>query len=325
MYDAVPSLLSTTVRLSAFPDGSVDRFRHVHGPAEDDGRLTVTEFRDRLPGNLAREFEIRTVAVEAGGQAVNAAQQAHALGDDVRLDGFLDDPRLEFPFETHSFGPPADVEIHQFPDGDVIYVEESPAFTDWQHGAFESVPAADAYVCGNWTSMPGQTDALRALAEAVSGVVVIDPGNVAARPAAARRGFADAMGTLDGPADVVLSVNGRELSAMADALGVPGDPEPVRAAAAVSVVVVHRRESATVAARDGPAALEVPNLAIDAPARHTGGGDRFSAGFAHGLAVGGDPGAAAALGNTCASYYVETGETGTSEDLTAFLSDRGLT
>lgn len=322
MYDAVPSLLSAAVRLSAFPDGSVDRFRRVFGP--DGRRLSQAEFRERLTGARSRELTLHTRAVEAGGQAVNAAQQAHALGDDVRLDGHLDDDRLAFPFETHSFGPPADVDVHEFTDGDVMYVEGDAAIADWTHEAFETVPDADAYLCGNWASVDGMNDSLRALTGELEGVFVFDPGNVAARSTADVRDCAAALGTLEASADVAVSVNDRELAAMADALGVDHDPAAVRDAAAVSVVVRHESAAATVATRAAAEVQEVPNLETADAVRHTGGGDRFSAGFAHVLAAGGDAAEAAALGNACASYYVTRGQTGTAKDLRSFLDDHEL-
>lgn len=320
MYDAVPSLLSISVRLSAFPDGSVDRFRRVYAP--DGRRFSMAAFRERLADARSRELTLRTRAVEPGGQAVNAAQQADALGDDVRLDGHLDHDRLGFPFETHSFGPPADVEVHEFADGDVMYVEGEEAIAAWTHEAFETVPEADAYVCGNWASVDGMNESLRALAGDVEGKFVFDPGNVAARSASEVRDCVDALGTLERSADVAVSVNGRELSVMADALGVDDEPAAVREAAAVSYVVRHESAAATVSSRAASGVQVVPNLETRDAVRHTGGGDRFSAGFAHGLAAGGDASEAAALGNACASYYVTSGETGTAEELRAFLADR---
>jgi fructose-1-phosphate kinase PfkB-like protein len=69
----------------------------------------------------------------------------------------------------------------------------------------------------------------------------------------------------------------------------------------------------------------VPNLATDGTTRNTGGGDRFTAGFAHDLAAGGEVGAAAALGHCCASYHVTRGETGTAAALEALLAGGGAT
>lgn len=320
MYGAVPSLLSASVRLSAFPDGSVDTFRRVYGP--DGERLSTAAFRERLGDARSRELAVRTRVVAPGGQAVNAALQAHALGDAVRLDGFLDDERLSFPFETNSFGSPADVDVHEFTDGDLMYVEGDDAIADWRPAAFETVPDADAYVCANWATVDGMPDALRALAGDVDGVFVFDPGDVSGRSRPEARNCLDALGALDGRAAVAISCNGPELESLAAAAGVAAGPESVRDAAGVAAVVRHEREAATVATRDESGTVTVPNLETPEPVTHTGGGDRFSAGFAHGLAAGGTPGAAAALGNCCASYYVTTGETGTAAALRAFLADR---
>jgi len=70
----------------------------------------------------------------------------------------------------------------------------------------------------------------------------------------------------------------------------------------------------------------MPNLATDGTTRNTGGGDRFTAGFAPDLAAGGgaDP-AAAAIGDCRASYQVTHGETGTAAALEAFLAGGGAT
>lgn len=68
----------------------------------------------------------------------------------------------------------------------------------------------------------------------------------------------------------------------------------------------------------------MPNLATDGTTRNTGGG-RFTAGFAHDLAAGGEVGAATALRNCGASYHVTHGETGTAAALEAFLAGVGAT
>jgi hypothetical protein len=51
------------------------------------------------------------------------ARQAQTIGDDIRPDGHLEDPRLEFPFATRPFGTPAAVHVHEVPTGDLLYVE----------------------------------------------------------------------------------------------------------------------------------------------------------------------------------------------------------
>lgn len=317
MYDAVPSLVEPTVRVAAFPDGSVDTFQRVR--AKDGQRLSKAAFREAIVEGRPQGFHIDTHAIEAGGQAVNAAQQAHALGDDVRLDGCLDDDRFAFPFETHSFGDPSAVSIHEFSDGDLTYAEVSDDVADWTHEDFETVPDADAYVCGNWASVDGMTDSLTALADRLEGrILVFDPGDLTTAPAAEIRDCFAALTTLDDAVDVAVSVNGRELTAIADALAVADDVRAVRDDAGVFAVVRHEADAAAAATRADDAVVE--NFDPNGPLRQTGGGDRFSAGLAHGLAVGGDIGPAVALGNCCASYYVATGTTGTADDIAAMAA-----
>ena len=319
MYDAVPSLVEATARVAAFPDGSVDTYQRVR--ASDGTWLSKEAFRDAIVGTRSQGFRLDTHAVESGGQAVNAAQQAHALGDDVRLDGCLDDERLTFPFETHSFGDPSLVTVHEFADGDITYADISDDVADWSHEAFETVPEADAYVCGNWASVDGMTDTLGALADRLDGgVFVFDPGDLTTAPAEEIRACTAALGRLDDAVDVAVSVNGRELTAIADALAVEDDVRSVRDETEVFAVVRHEADAAAAATRAGE--VVVDNFDPNGPTRRTGGGDRFSAGLAHGLAVGGDIGPAVALGNCCASHYVATGTTATADDIASLAAEQ---
>jgi sugar/nucleoside kinase (ribokinase family) len=324
MYEAVASLVDERFLVAAFPDGSVDAYVPVR---DDDGeRLSTAAFRDRVADGSSGTFRLGGRTVEPGGQAVNAARQAHAIGDDVRLDGCLDDDRLTFEFETHSFGAPSHVDVHRFADAEVVYAAVSDDVAGWSHEDFGSLPEADAYVCGNWASVDGMTASLRGLADRLDDaeradpvVFVFDPGDWTAAPPEALRECAAALEALDGTVDVAVSVNGRELVALADALGVDDESGAVRHEARVSAVVRHEADAAAGATQGGECSVQTPD--IDDVARRTGAGDRFGAGLAHGLAAGADLGAALALGNCCASYYVDTGETGTGERLAAFADE----
>lgn len=319
MYDDVPSILETRRRVAAFPDGSVDV--HVRISDGDGEWLRTDAFLERVSHARSPTVHVERRGLEPGGQAVNAARQAHALGDDVRLDGCLDDPVLELPFETHSHGEPSRIDVHAFADDDVTYVTVSDDVAGWTHESFESVPSADAYVCCNWTSVDGMTGSLAALSDRLEGgVFVFDPGDWSAAGDDSLRRCTAALSALDDAVKVVVSVNGRELDALADALDVEADPGPVRSVAGVSGVVRHETGAAAGATRDGR--VEVPNLDVSDPVRRTGAGDRFDAGLAHGLAAGDDLEVALALGNCCASHYVATGTTGTADDLAALVRER---
>ncbi|MFT4882556.1 MAG: sugar/nucleoside kinase (ribokinase family) [Natronomonas sp.] len=319
MYDAVPSLLEDFPRLAAFPDGSLDVYSRVHDAGGN--RLSKAAFRKRLTGARSRAFRLEERLVEPGGQAVNAARQADAFGDEVRLDGCLDHHRLDLDFETHSHGRPSRIHIHEFTDGDLTYAAISEDVADWTPEAFETIPDADGYFCGNWVSVDEMSESLRTLASLLDGVaLVFDPGNLTTSDPAAVRDLVDALGTLDAGIDTSLSINDRELAAFADALGVDTEEAAVRREIGISSVVVHEKEAARAAYEGGT--TTVPNLVIDRTTRNTGGGDRFGAGLLHGLAVGADFDAALALGNACASYYVATGETGTKDELVEFVDSR---
>lgn len=312
MYDDVPSIVEAEPRVAAFPDGSVDAHVRIH---DSDGEwLPMATVIDRISEDRSTTVHAERQGLEPGGQAVNAAGQAYALGDDVRLDGCLDHEVLALPFETRSDGEPSRIDVHAFADGDVTYASVSDDVAGWTHESLEPVPSADAYVCGNWVSVDGMTESLAALSDHLDGeVFVFDPGDwTAARDDALRRCTA-ALSELDDALPVYVSVNGGELGALADALDVEAEPGPVRSAAGVSGVVRHETAAATGATRDER--LEVPNLDVSHTRRRTGAGDRFDAGLAHGLAAGSDLGPALALANCCASYYVATGTTGTAGEL----------
>lgn len=312
VYDDVPAMLEAEPRVAAFPDGSVDA--HVRIRDRDGELLTRGAVLNRISTGRSTTVHAERRGLEPGGQAVNAARQAHALGDDVWLDGCLDHEVLALPFETRSHGEPSRIDVHAYEDGDVTYASISDDVAGWTHESLEPVPSADAYVCGNWASVDGMTGSLAALSDRLDGdVFVFDPGDWTAAGEDPLRRCTAALSVLDDALPVYVSVNGEELGALADALDVADEPCRVRSAAGVTGVVRHETAAAAGATRDDR--LEVPNLDVSDPTRRTGAGDRFDAGLAHGLAASGNLAAALALANCCASYYVATGTTGRADEL----------
>lgn len=312
VYDDVSSIVEAESRVAAFPDGSVDAHVRIRDP--DGEWLPKAAVLEGISECRSPTVHAERRGLEPGGQAVNAARQAHALGDDVRLDGCLDHEVLALPFETRSHGEPSRIDVHAFADGDVTYASVSDDVAGWTHESLEPVPSADAYVCGNWVSVDGMTGSLAALSDRLEGdAFVFDPGDWTTAGEDALCRCTAALSELDDVLPVYVSVNGEELGAMADALDVDEEVGPVRSAAGVSGVVRHETAAAAGATRDDR--LEVPNLDVSDPVRRTGAGDRFDAGLAHGLAAGGDLAPALALANCCASYYVATGTTGTADEL----------
>jgi len=333
MYAEVADRLEDVapVAVTALPDGSVDTFYHV---LDAGGRVTSRERFGELVASGAKSFRVEPRRSQPGGQAVNMALQADALGDEVRLFGHLGDDQFPFPFpfEAVSMGEPVRVSVLSFEERDLLLSEASADIVRWTVEDLRTVGGVDALrtdavCCGNWASLPGLTDALHAVAEQAAGdTFVLDPGDLTGVGPERARAVADALGALAGSYEVVLSANRAEVEHLADRLNVDADGgaavvESVRHAAGIAGVVRHGVSEAVAATPEGE--HTVPNLETHDPVTATGGGDRFSAGLAHARAAGWSWREALALGNACASYHVEHGESGSSEALAAYVRARG--
>ncbi len=339
-YDALVDRLEndeTKRTVTTVPDGSVDSYYAIsHGGDPIEDRQTLGR---KIADGETESFQIERDSREPAGQAVHMALQADALGDDVTTIGHLEEPAFdELPFETVSMGSPSEITVFPLEDDDIIFSRRSPDFGDWSLETLRAaVPSltdhlsADAICWGNWALLEGTTDVLAGLADATGDIgidgdaFVLDPGPVSVRSQAAVRELLETLGDLEATTDVLYSVNRAELEYTADAIGVTDIDEDsdierlaaVREVAGITGAIVHAQDiAALVTATDE---LVVPTLDVDTPRRRTGAGDRFSGAFATGYARGWEPAVALALGNCCASYYVENGATGDRNDLLGFL------
>ncbi len=333
-YQRLASRLAgdVTPAVSTLPDGSVDRYCRLSAGALDPIERRTTFARETRVESR-KTFGLQPERVEPGGQAVNTAQQVHALGGDATCYGHLEAPVFDdVPFDTVSMGEPAVVNVLDFEDEDLLLVEHSPDITDWSLAdldavaPLDSVFGVDAVACSNWVSTPGMADAFDALGERSLPRVpfVFDPGDVVGSTRNSHRELRSAVGALQSTFDVVLSCNRRELQALAAAL--PEPPEPpvtdrdrvtaLRSAMEISALVKHGAGEALAATGDGVVAVENPTVEDQ---RQTGGGDRFAGGLAVGLGADWSWEVALACGNACASHYVATTETPTAAELRAWL------
>jgi len=328
----LPTLLADPpdVSVTCLPDGSVDRRYEVEDAAGHvESRAALGE---RIASGRAKSFLVDHETTEPGGQAVNAARQAHALGADTTLYGHLDHAVFDaLACETHSMGRPADVAVLEFTDDAVMFTEESPDVDAWTLDALRAVEAdlsrpfgADAVAWLNWTSTDHGTAALREFARVAgddAGWLVLDPGDVTVREPSAVPGLLDALATVE--RDVAVSVNDEELAFLADAIGAPAGRaarlDAVRERANADVVVLHGEDEAVAATPDG--VVRRPNPRVEA-VRYTGAGDRFSAALAYALAADWSVEAALALGNAAATYYVAHAESGDPAALADWAAER---
>ncbi|ESP89946.1 PfkB family carbohydrate kinase [Candidatus Halobonum tyrrellensis] len=312
--------------LATLPDGSVDRHCTLAG---GDGAFDRRAALGRaLVDGDPSTFALSVDSVEPGGQAVNAAQQLHALGSDVTCYGHLDHPVFDdLDFETASMGSPASVCAFDFDEGDVMVVDRTDddwALADLRRVAdpgLAGVFDVDAVCWSNWSSAPAMGAAFHELGreELPRVPFVFDPGGLDGVGAEGVEALRDAIASLGSTFDVVYSVNRAELRATAATL--PGPPavdddarlDAVREATGVTAAVVHATDEAVVATADRRTTVE--SLDVDRVARHTGGGDHFSGGLAYALANGWAWDVALACGNACAAHYVETADHGSVDDI----------
>ena len=327
--------------VSTLPDGSVDRYCRLSAGALDPVERRTTFVREAESAGR-KGFGLDPERVEPGGQSVNAAQQAHALGADAACYGHLDDPEPDrdifgaLPFETASMGQPAIVNVLDFDDDDLLLVEASPDLREWELADLRAVAplpvvfGTDAVACSNWVSTPGMADAFHEIgaAEIPRIPFVFDPGDVLGSDLADHRELREAVGAVGESVDAVLSVNRSELHAIAAALPEPpSEPDDearvsaVREAFDAAAVVKHGKEEALAATEGG--VVRVNNPVVE-DRRQIGGGDRFAGGLAVALGAGWDWPVALACGNACASHYVATGETASATALREWLAGRGL-
>lgn len=335
-YDALRARLSSGLDcrdIVTLPDGSVDRYYAVTDATGD--RIPTQEaFADLLANGAVRSLRLEPQSVRPGGEAVNTATQVHALGQDVRLYGHLDDPQLgSFPFPTVSMGAPATVHILTFDREELMLSVESPDIRTWTLAELFATSGVDpddwvddeVVVIQNWVGFPEMTDALRDLAEVALGesTVVFDPGDVTEVSDEAIEGLCEALSAVGDVARVVLTANDDELARIADVLGIDAsgtDRElQLRAEFGVAAVVRHH-EARAVAAAD--AVTTVENFEAERTTRRAGAGDRFDGGLAVGLAADLSWAETLALGNSCATHYVETDRTATTEDIVELLESR---
>jgi sugar/nucleoside kinase (ribokinase family) len=155
--------------------------------------------------------------------------------------------------------------------------------------------------------------------------LVFDPGDIVGSKPEGLESLHRAIAALQDTFDVVYNANREEIRATAAILSDPPDDDrdrlvAIRKATGIKAVVMHARTEAVAATTDG--ITTVANLRVDRPERHTGGGDRFTGGLGYGLSNEWDWELALACGNACAARYVETGDTGTIDDIIEFVDSR---
>jgi sugar/nucleoside kinase (ribokinase family) len=317
------------------PFDSIAEFgRRIQAAAGQSTNFELYPRREKLGGN----GPIMAGALLALGAQVTCAG---AFGRSVIHPVFADLARRA---RLVSLAEPARTTAIEFPDGKIMLGvtqsldEITPAGLAAAFGGDglrDALAAADLVVLGNWTMVPHMTEVYADLTERVLPSVPSRPDRLFYADLAdpGKRSAADLLGALAALARferfgrVALGLNLSEARQVAAALGLAPEPESaeglkavaakIRARFDLTAVVVHPKESAACATREGSWWVAGPYTAQ--PLISTGAGDHFNAGFAAGQLLGLGPESSLALGTTASGLYVRTGRSPAVADVENFL------
>jgi len=344
------------VGLDGFVDTIVTPVALRSGQGEDFTPIaTIADFGRRILGAAGKStnIELYPRMEKLGGNGPIMAHALLAQGAPVTYVGALGAPALHPVFgdfarqaRVVSLCGPATTTAAEFSDGKIMLgqmksldgitaagIEAAFGAAAWR----EALGAADLVALVNWTMIPHMTAIFDDLVARVLPQAAAKPDRIfffdLADPE--KRSAADLVRALETIARfgrfgrVTLGLNLKEAQQVAAALGfAPGTEcehglralaESIRARLDLATVVVHPKESAACATRDGTWWIPGPYAAR--PRITTGAGDHFNAGFVAGQLVGLSPEACLATGVSTSGHYVRTAQSPSAADLETFLSN----
>jgi sugar/nucleoside kinase (ribokinase family) len=331
-----PVALRTAQGESFTPFATITEFgQRVLGAA---GKSVNIEFYPRLE-KLGGNGPIMANALLAQGAAVT---YIGALGQDVIHPVFAS---LAERARVISLCAPAHTTAVEFTDGKLMLgtmrsldeiTPEKIAAVMGAEAYRAAVDAADLVAPLNWTMIPNLTAVLADLVDNILPRVAAKPGRIfffdLCDPE--KRSRADllealaVMARFEKYGRVTLGLNLKEAQQVHAALAFAPAPEDeaglrrvameIRERLNLATVVVHPKESAACATRDGDWC--VPGPYTTQPLISTGAGDHFNAGFATGQLLGLSPESCLVLGVSTSGHYVRTAQSPGLDDLEKFLS-----
>jgi len=316
---------------------------------------TIPEFAQRIAGAAGKSanYEFYPRLEKLGGNAPIMANALLATATRVTMIGALGRPQVHPVFagmaaqaRVVSLCAPAQTTAVEFDDGKLMFgqmrsldeITYARICETMGEAAFHGELASSSLIAlVNWTMVPNMTAifaeladrVLPRLAAATDRVFFFDLADPEKRAVEDLRAALAVIGRFEKFGRVTLGLNLKEAQQVAAALALPvvSEDEPglramataIRAKLGVAWVVVHPRESAACATRDG--AWWVPGPYTTQAKITTGAGDHFNAGFATGQLLGLSPEACLAMGVSTSGHYVRTAESPTLRDLETFLAN----
>jgi sugar/nucleoside kinase (ribokinase family) len=316
---------------------------------------TISEFGQRIVAAAGKSTNIEFYPrmEKLGGNGPIMANAVLAQGTQVTYIGALGAPNVHPVFadlaqRAHvvSLCAAAATTAAEFTDGKIMLGmmksldEITPQKIDAVMGAKayrDALAAADLVALVNWTMIPNMTSIFVDLVQRVLPQLPVKKGRVfffdLADPE--KRSQSDLVYALDTISkfeqfgSVTLGLNLKEAQQVFAALGFGIESESenglrtmarrIRERLDITTVVVHPKESAACATRDGT--WWVPGPYAAKPLITTGAGDHFNAGFVGGQLMGVSAEACLALGVSTSGHYVRTAKSPTLGDLETFLAN----
>ncbi len=350
------------VGFDGFVDSIIDVVSKRHDPSRYEPVPTIAEFGTRISAAAGQSsnFELVTKQQKLGGNGPIMANALAAAGLNVSYIGALGYPELHPVFqelheraEVWNIAEPGYTDALEFSDGKLL-LGKYEHLSKLDRARVEEAVGAQAFdrmiarsrLIGmvNWTMLPGLEsiwDAMieQALPQAgpeVRGhrrMIFVDLADPAKRTEADLKRALDYCSRMNKLTDVMLGLNLAEAGQVAAVLGSPvsGDAasriedtaSTIRAALDLHCVVVHPRQGAAAAIREG---AEVTSASFEGPfvrqpRLSTGAGDNFNAGFCLGRLAGLDAEGALCVGTATSGYYVRNAGSPSLEALASFCDE----
>ncbi len=342
-------------------DGFVDEILHVVDKRFDNERFerlaTIEQFGRKILAAAGQssnyEFVVQQMKLGGNGPIMANALASHGLG--VTYVGALGYPTVHPVFagfaqiaNVVSIADSGHTDAVEFEDGKLMLGKlTSLNDVNWKtiverlgvSALRELVNSSRLIAMTNWTMLPHMGEVWDKLAsEVLPGLPAHDKGrrlffvDLADPEKRTGEDLLAALRQLSGlqrHVDVILGLNLKESTQVADVLGIktPAEPEPaieatarsIRAALSIHTVVIHPRKGAAAADAGGSAAFVGPF--VKSPKISTGAGDHFNAGFCLGRVLGLGLAESLCTGVATSGYYVRTAVSPTAQQLADFIAE----
>lgn len=343
------------VGLDGFVDTILHLVDQRHGKGEDFTRLeTIAEFGSRVSqaAGKSANIEMYPRMEKLGGNGPIMANALVAAGFPLRYIGSLGKPHLHPVFEdfakkTHalSIADPGLTNALEFTDGKIMMgitkclddITFDAIVEAMGEGAFlDELSRSSMVALVNWTMIPNMTEIFESLlSRALPNLPPLDGGRAFFFDLADPEKRSDSelvralrvIGKFQSHGNVIIGFNLAEGQQVSEAMDIGETGESVdslKAMAAkirrelgVKMVVVHPKERAACATKDGEWCVEGPYE--PKPKITTGAGDHFNAGFMTGQQLGLSPEACLTVGVCFSGFYVRTAKSPSLNDIDSFL------